>query len=1398
MHRRVVSTGGGASKRFSASKLLLDQLWEFGATCAQRNLNTSSKVPVEAESPEEPVFTAFAVVTKVDRLWTPGDNLTYAFMEKATTIYQSNQQQKVKNAILEWQKYANITFECIDNVETAIVRISFNLRGGSWSFVGTEVNDVEKTEATMNLGWVYGDSTEPTDGERGAILHEFGHTLGLLHEIQSPDRTGKLTLKHDAVIDYYSEALQCTPEEVERQIIDVYNSAEISNYSELDMDSIMMYFMPATLNEEGIRVLPNNSLSATDKAFMIINYPLDDKNLFEEALHTTAVEGESRERILQMYDQMDYVGIRREFSQYCAAARAASKPPVDPNIPDLPGPPVPDACAFDPVMAYWRSSSRSNGINADAPGFLWQPGQEITYSWVQSSTHATAYRKRRVRETFGAYATRVNLSFREVSRDTSADIHVYFGVSPRSAAGWALCGTSAATGKRTAPEVEAFGGTEETSLVLSDDVIFKFEPTSPERKAREERLLTHEIGHVLGLEHEHGIAHQVDDLVSGSSRHDLFFYDEDSIMLYPSPEARFDAEWSLWKDHFNVRSTKYNRKPSKTDLAFLGALYPRPRGHIDDHFENDLADLGIRSMELLIQRDLAFSHYGRAEFSQHIQQLRSQMSQHLDLVRSDPPVIPAKSPIQQHGIINPNSRPTNRSFVDELMKQLSSTFKPTSGQIFALQFPGRFLQSSLYAWDTGRAGIAAQFTKPTVVNENEFRLVDQLYNVGSVISAPNGLNLSIVYEQVLNNLIPGVQLSQVNFTKHQAQIRQWLLKEVPATDWVKNLITSQTSKTSVQSTPTSPKAPFDLPNKLSDADKVNRLELSSALTQEYLSAKQAWELERQSMIENARGDNVDAAVRRLGRITAIREAQLAAKHADAVVRGFSHLIRQYTAYLDIKTPSEMLQDAKDALRESATSSLDGSLKVYPVQMQPVDWFLSLSTNFKVEDLTENPTLYLEQINAKSKQLDALDARLASLSNRPRLQASDLRKAAETARDSLNQANANLASAYSTNVVALARTCINSSNKFVMADFLSCAQVANIADSSFVDIERKMKSLTDAQVDVQRTTRTLTRLEADVSLAEATSAVQEATEIHDQIRRLTKDISTITSRYQALLYSQNPSGATPFAPITPQILSLDQIPLLPFRQDSQEGRWQNFTFNHQIDTLYSFSSENSGASAATTSTSLFFGTHDSDNRSASASSSSTDSVSGIQVEIGFRATLVNVDRSGWFQPQFFKQSSGFHFLNKHASWSRWPSNVKSTNDLTGMGNLSPSEAATACEEINKYLLPAFPAAFVICKDITIKIHLSNTNIQKSSAEMAAFAATSSGVLCFSTNSSDTSATSSGSYGFQAASDGCVIRIAGPQILGYYLQFLDPDTTTEVPDTLPDGFLVSDSDYDSVFK
>ena len=169
------------------------------------------------------------------------------------------QQKKVDTVIPEWSQYANITFERVsDAAADAAVRISFDPQSGSWSYVGTVVKTIVHPRITMNLGWI-DDSDGLSPDEHGVIMHEWGHTLGLMHEhqvylisfpgyrnspyifIQSPARGGKLHLNEDAVYAYYMATQKWDRATVKSQIIDVYNATAVSNYSALDLTSVMMY-----------------------------------------------------------------------------------------------------------------------------------------------------------------------------------------------------------------------------------------------------------------------------------------------------------------------------------------------------------------------------------------------------------------------------------------------------------------------------------------------------------------------------------------------------------------------------------------------------------------------------------------------------------------------------------------------------------------------------------------------------------------------------------------------------------------------------------------------------------------------------------------------------------------------------------------------------------------------------------------------------------------------------------------------------------------------------------------------------------------------------------------------------------------------------------------------------
>lgn len=645
------------------------------------------------------------------------------------------------------------------------------------------------------------------------------------------------------------------------------------------------------------------------------------------------------------------------------------------------------------------------------------------------------------------------------------------------------------------------------------------------------------------------------------------------------------------------------------------------------------------------------------------------------------------------------------SFLETITASLKQFFNPGGGQIFSLQFPGRFLQISEYAWDSTSAGVFGQFIKPVAVNESEFRLTDQLYDVAEVVSGPNGVNLSIVYEQLLNNLLPVFQ--DTGLGAQQNQIRKWLLTDVQTSPWIQQLIMGQTttaasstipSTTASTSTTTSASAApsFALSNKLLGDSTVNRMELSNALMQEYLTAKQAWELERDTMIQKAMAIKLgtpesQAALndltRTLAHTTATREAQLASKYADAVVRGYSHNVREYTGYMDIKSSAESLQDAKDSLREAAMSSLDGSLSVYPVQMTPIDWFNGLSTSFTLEDLTSDPDLIKQQIDAKSKQLDTLNQQLVALQASSQGNVDKLQATVTIAQQTLDDANANLAMTYTNNVLSLAKTCIDSHGDFDSAqlDTLAAAPDTKLASDIVTSLKQDMPKTCDAQKALTSASRAYSQALAGLALAQATDTQQTQEQIRLQIASITADLNELTARYQAL----NAPNTGPVAASTTG--SINDIQLFPTANNDTSGgsRWQELTMSQTIMSDYSAQSSSASASQTSMNCNLWFASYSSSSSSSAASSSSTTSQVYNDVTVGLRATLVTVDRAGWFQPQFFKQSGSFYHIDGGVSWSKWPQGVDTMSQL-----VQPTR--TNWDAINSNLLPAYPIGFIVCK------------------------------------------------------------------------------------------------------
>lgn len=204
----------------------------------------------------------------VARKWpASGAYLSVSFMDSPAQALR----KRILAHMNAWAKDANVRFtETKDAGQVRIARLDSPPRmAGYWSYIGTEILEIDRDEPTLNLE---GFTMKTSEAEfRRVVRHEAGHTLGFDHEHMRSDLVKRIDRKK--AIAYYDRVEGWTPEEVEQQVLTPLRSRSIMGTRESDPLSIMCYHVAAEITKDGKAIRGGRDINATDHAFASRIYP---------------------------------------------------------------------------------------------------------------------------------------------------------------------------------------------------------------------------------------------------------------------------------------------------------------------------------------------------------------------------------------------------------------------------------------------------------------------------------------------------------------------------------------------------------------------------------------------------------------------------------------------------------------------------------------------------------------------------------------------------------------------------------------------------------------------------------------------------------------------------------------------------------------------------------------------------------------------------------------------------------------------------------------------------------------------------------------------------------------------------------------------------------------------
>lgn len=731
---------------------------------------------------------------------------------------------------------------------------------------------------------------------------------------------------------------------------------------------------------------------------------------------------------------------------------------------------------------------------------------------------------------------------------------------------------------------------------------------------------------------------------------------------------------------------------------------------------------------------------------------------HNDARGSATSVRAAEPPPTPHVPVNP---------VDSLYGTLASTFGNSNPmQLFSLVWPGTLLDRDTYLDTAG-----ADRPLPVLAEIAQSTLFDQFYPIAPV-TQPDGTRVSDRYRTAIESFGPKPNEALIEL---QRMIRERIDQE----------------------------ATIEVDGKL---QKVSLLEKFNILQERWIEKQQQWSHLKSDKLAHFR-DKGDADwweqyIQWYEGIAASYKAGIDAAYnrmlADFPVNEFEDAL----AILDTHDAAALLR-AKQEVRNALTPVPDNvGSSFYSTQAIPRNWGNALKSSSTFRDMLAAPEAQQRYLNLCINQLaEQVFSWQAVLAQIPDTDKADIAKALEnmrTASANFYAKSAELMDTYSENVVVAVKTYMQykGGNKQEGAEKLvkkldvsnpggagkpgfdygaaaekiaACQHALNVGTQSMVG----------SGVEVAQMATTYLNTLSGNGLREMIGPV--LAKLQSQLTILNEQIRNFDSSAVRCI-ELNGDGVTPRKPGE----NHDAMCASTVDEKFSE-RWSEVTLQLKNSDMDQSSSASTSFQQTNWGVNFFFGSAGGQSSSAEESFASHYMSDESEIQISMLATKVVIERP-WMHPELFAMSGNFF---KAVNTPVTPAGPMTRGKLLTKGALNGSEPSSAdaernCKSLTEAILPGYPVALLLAKDITIKMKLakgSSDALQKHSEQTSS---SGGGFLCFSVSRSEKTTADSKSLNSYSSAGDFVFRIPAPQIIGVWNQilpedkskFLDKDTLSRI--------------------